>query len=516
MAGLSAASAAPCRSAPGAAVGSAVRATALASSLPLRGALAAETWGRVEAPSFVVAAAATALVLPRRRGRARAAALARAAKRAPRWAPTGSKGSGLEDEPIVPTSFDDPSKRETALKIQDEKVEVDLLKTEVVPGNGRCYRVTWPTGIGLRVGPEIGAERNGEDLLLGEIFEVRNEVRRAGRRYFQLADGRGWAFDSAIDREGNEVGLVELAAQLYTVVFPDGVNGIIWSSDTTMRFTAVNGFSTEPDAATLTEAGVRPGDIIVMIDQDPVAGMPFGSVLERIWAASGRQPGNGLYYQVITEGAYGIGVREDPDIDSPRTGVDLVRGHVFEVDDIIEEEGKPTYLHLADDSGWVFDTSPIDPERPSVVALKEKSPKCALTMWRGDPNELAATIGLKFKQDRLLKDGTLTVTVVEEGQPVQRILAKPGANLRKTLVDSGFQIYSEMRALFNCNAQQLCGTCVLDVVDGGDNLTVRSVNEQAVMAANPPSYRLCCNIDVYGDVVVRLRPYGVTYGGGTS
>mmetsp|Transcript_76357 Transcript_76357/g.210819 ORF Transcript_76357/g.210819 Transcript_76357/m.210819 type:complete len:523 (-) Transcript_76357:45-1613(-) len=416
-----------------------------------------------------------------------------AKKRLPRWAPGG--GGSLREN-------------RSAIELLND------MKEEVIDGEGRCYRVIFENGIGIRADSNINAPRTGDDLLKGEVFEVKKEVRRGGRRYFELVDGRGWAFDW-VEINGERVELVEIAAQLYTVAFPDGVNGIQWASDTTMRFCRVHGFNNEADAAALAQAGISQGDILVLIDQDPVTGMPLGQVLERVWATSGRQPGNGLYFRVTTQGAYGIGIRAEPDMNGPRTGEDLIRGSVFEVDDIIETEDGPTYLHLADNRGWVFDTSPIDPENPSVENLTDVDPGCTLTMWRGTADELANTIGLRFKQDGV-GGKPFIITVLEEGQPIQRITATPGANLRKALMSNGFQVYQELRQVFNCNANQLCGTCVLNVVEGSENLTVMAVNEKRAMAANPPGFRLCCNIDVYGDVVVQLRPKGVRYGGGTS
>ncbi|CAE7217954.1 unnamed protein product [Symbiodinium sp. CCMP2592] len=417
-----------------------------------------------------------------------------ARRKVPRWAPDGGS------DPLVAD--------------RGRGGELDVISEEVYPGDGRCYRVVYDLGIGIRKEPNIGAKRTGEDLLPGECFEIKKEIRRAGRRYFELLDGRGWVFDWT-EVDGERVELVELAAQLYTVAFPDGVNGIAWSSDATMRFSTVNGFTNEVEATNLAQAGIRTGDVLVMIDQDPVVGMPFGQVLERIWATAGRQPGSGYFYKVTTETPYGIGIRDEPDINGPRTGEDLIRGAVFEVDEMVEVEDDITYLHLADQRGWVFDNSAKEPDTPCVINLAEIEPGCTLTMWRGEVDELAKTIGLRFKQDG--NEGQpFTLTVLEEGEPIQRVPCAPGSNLRKTLLANGFQVYQDLRSVFNCNAQQLCGTCVLDVMEGDGNLTVRSVNEAAVMSANPPSFRLCCNIDVYGDITVRLRPRGVKYGGGTS
>jgi len=374
-------------------------------------------------------------------------------------------------------------------------------------------------GIGIRFGPDVGSERTFEDLYLGEVFEIKTEVIRGNRRYYELLDDRGWVFDWA-DIEGQRWQLVEIAAQLYTVAFPNGVVGLQWMSDSTQRFTKVFQYN-YGDTTSLVQAGLRPGDTVVMIDENPVVGMPFPKVLERIWATGGKQPGSGIFYVVATEGAYGVGVRETADIRGARTGQDIIRGEVFEVDEIIypgeydhpgPEGSKIEYLHLADNRGWVFDTK--DPEQVSVKALVDVEPGCTLTMWRGSDNDLLRTLGLKFKQDN---DGDdFNITVLEEGQPAQIVKAKPGSNLRKNLVDNGFEIYANFRAAFNCNAKQLCGTCIVDVMDGEENMTVKSINEKKAMLDNPGGFRLSCNIDVYGDCTVRLRPKGIVYGGGTS
>lgn len=456
-----------------------------------------------------MAVATTSAVGGRRQRSVRASRAARAA--GPRFAPGSPAGvvSGDQIRMVMPEErpADEAAEGSTAM----EKVGT----SEIIAGEGRCFRCIFDLGIGLRSAPSVEPKfRTGEDVLRGEVFEIKSEVRKDGRSYFELLDGRGWVFDWNII-EGERVELLELAAQLYTVAFPDGVFGIQWSSDTTMRFSRVKDFNPGADATFLAQAGLREGDTLVMINEDPVVGMPFGQVLEQLWATGGRQPGSGTFYRVVTEGPYGIGIRETPDINGPRTGLDLFRGSVFQVDEVIEEEGSPTYLHLADGRGWVFDMTPVDPKTRTVENIAEAEPGCTLTMWRGDIEELAKTIGLKLTKE-VLPGQACTITVMEEGQPLQRLLVPAGTNLRKALVDRGFQVYQQLRQVFNCNAQQLCGTCVLQVLDGGENLTVQSLNEARAMAANPRGFRLCCGIDVYGDVAVRLRPQGVQYGGGTS
>ena len=97
---------------------------------------------------------------------------------------------------------------------------------------------------------------------------------------------------------------------------------------------------------------------------------------------TGKQPGEGLFYKVTTDEPYGIGIRDEPCVESGRTGEDLIRGTIFEVDEIVEIEDGPTFLHLADQRGWVFDTSPIDPEQPSCKKLRDIEPGCTLTSQR--------------------------------------------------------------------------------------------------------------------------------------
>ena len=78
---------------------------------------------------------------------------------------------------------------------------------------------------------------------------------------------------------------------------------------------------------------------------------------------------SGLWYQVITEGEDGIGIRKEPDLTAERVE-DLVKGSVFEVDDVVQNEGEPIFLRLKDGRGWVFDLTPVDPETPTVKRLE--------------------------------------------------------------------------------------------------------------------------------------------------
>jgi ferredoxin len=300
--------------------------------------------------------------------------------------------------------------------------------------------------------------------------------------------------------------------KLYSVNFPLGVVGIEWGSDSSMSTVHVRGWSSAAAGQELMTAGIRVDDLLVSVDGELVAGMPFGQVLERIWATAGKQPGKGQFYRVVTEGPYGIGVRTKPFKDAARTGQDLLRGTIFEVDEVVEREDDPwTWLHLADNSGWVFDTK--DPAIPAVQNIKDKDPGGTLALWRGTRRELQDYMGMYLQRGQ--ETDTHTMTIIDGEDQVFQLQVKNGANLRDSLIDNGFQVYENARQVFNCDAKQLCGTCVVHVMDGESNATVQSVNEMRAMASNPRGFRLSCNTDVYGDLTVRLRP-GAILGGGTS
>lgn len=65
-------------------------------------------------------------------------------------------------------------------------------------------------------------------------------------------------------------------------------------------------------------------------------------------------------WQATDAGGKPIGIREGPDLSSPRTGKAIRPGQVFEVVEVVQGEGEQTYLRLTDDRGWVFTNSGHD------------------------------------------------------------------------------------------------------------------------------------------------------------
>lgn len=76
-------------------------------------------------------------------------------------------------------------------------------------GRRRIYRVI-TAGLGVRVSPDVNAQRTGDILRRGDLFEASVVAPGVdGRTYLKLAGARGWVFDdSAVDLEDPSVELV--------------------------------------------------------------------------------------------------------------------------------------------------------------------------------------------------------------------------------------------------------------------------------------------------------------------
>jgi len=98
-----------------------------------------------------------------------------------------------------------------------------------------------------------------------------------------------------------------------------------------------------------------------------------------------------------------------------------------------------------------------------------------------------------------------TIRFEQEGQQVGCI---EGANLRKAAVDAGIHPYKGLNNLNTCGGGGQGGTCVVEVVEGMQNLSPRSDVEQVYLADRPANYRLSCRTSVNGDVTIRTRPQG--------
>lgn len=95
------------------------------------------------------------------------------------------------------------------------------------------------------------------------------------------------------------------------------------------------------------------------------------------------------------------------------------------------------------------------------------------------------------------------ITFVNEGKEV---VAADGANLRFKALENNIDIYKLMGKMMNCGGYGQCGTCIVEIVEGMENLSPRTDVENRKLKKKPDSYRLACQTLVNGPVSVKTKP----------
>ena len=106
-----------------------------------------------------------------------------------------------------------------------------------------------------------------------------------------------------------------------------------------------------------------------------------------------------------------------------------------------------------------------------------------------------------------------TIRFEQEGQTVGCI---EGANLRKAALDAGINPYKGLNNVNNCGGIGQCGTCVMEVIEGMQNLSPRSDVEEVYLSDRPANLRLSCRTSVNGDVTLRTKPTNAVGQGSNS
>lgn len=86
------------------------------------------------------------------------------------------------------------------------------------------------------------------------------------------------------------------------------------------------------------------------------------------------------------------------------------------------------------------------------------------------------------------------------------VFAMDGANLRFKALESGIDLYTFMGKMMTCGGYGQCGTCVVEVVEGMENLSPRTEAENRKLRKKPDSYRLACQALVHGPASVVTKP----------
>jgi ferredoxin len=86
------------------------------------------------------------------------------------------------------------------------------------------------------------------------------------------------------------------------------------------------------------------------------------------------------------------------------------------------------------------------------------------------------------------------------------IVVADGANLRFKALENRVDLYTLGGKLMNCGGYGQCGTCVVEVVAGAENLSPRTAVEERKLKKWPANCRLACQTLVNGPVTVVTKP----------
>ena len=88
----------------------------------------------------------------------------------------------------------------------------------------------------------------------------------------------------------------------------------------------------------------------------------------------------------------------------------------------------------------------------------------------------------------------------------REVVAADGANLRIKAIENGIDVYTLYGKMMNCGGYGQCGTCIVEVVEGMENLSPRTPVEERKFKKKPKNYRLACQALVNGPVSVVTKP----------
>ena len=88
----------------------------------------------------------------------------------------------------------------------------------------------------------------------------------------------------------------------------------------------------------------------------------------------------------------------------------------------------------------------------------------------------------------------------------KEVIAADGANLRFKAMENGIDLYTFVGKMVNCGGYGQCGTCVVEIVEGMENLSPKTSVEERKLRKRPENCRLACQTIVDGPVTVRTKP----------
>jgi ferredoxin len=111
---------------------------------------------------------------------------------------------------------------------------------------------------------------------------------------------------------------------------------------------------------------------------------------------------------------------------------------------------------------------------------------------------------IALELNRMVKRAHLNVEI-DDGVSSTTVEALAGENLRRLLMRRGIQVYDRKTKRFDmpfasgdCAGEGLCGTCLVQVEQGGDLLSPMDDTEKLIMKGRPQSWRASCRTVVGG------------------
>ncbi len=98
------------------------------------------------------------------------------------------------------------------------------------------------------------------------------------------------------------------------------------------------------------------------------------------------------------------------------------------------------------------------------------------------------------------------MTVIKFLKENKEAVVADGANLRFKALENGVDLYTMMGKMMNCGGYGQCGTCVVAIAAGYENLSPRTVVEEQKLKRKPGNFRLACQTLVNGDVTIITKP----------
>jgi ferredoxin len=88
----------------------------------------------------------------------------------------------------------------------------------------------------------------------------------------------------------------------------------------------------------------------------------------------------------------------------------------------------------------------------------------------------------------------------------KEIDASLGSNLRIKAQENNIDLYTLVGKLTQCGGYGQCGTCVIDVLEGTENLSPRTAVEEKILRKRPSSCRLACQTMIQGPATIETKP----------